>query len=142
MPPDWMSGHGKFGQVFRPTAKAGPCNRSAPFTPDLHHLANWLVASGVDTVAMESTGIYWIAIFEILEARGLKVYLVNARHRKNVRGRKSAIQGGQWLQKLHALGLLSGVIPARWRKVCTARLSAPSCPTHRTPGPPYIAYAE
>src|SRR5215471_6297054 len=59
------------------------------FTPDLHRLADWLVASGVDTVAMESTGVYWIAIFEILEARGLNVYLVNARHIKGVPGRKS-----------------------------------------------------
>src|SRR3954468_15396158 len=70
------------------------------FTPDLHNLANWLVASGGDTVALESTGIYWIPIFEILEARGLKVYLVNARHTKNVPGRKSDVQDCQWLQKL------------------------------------------
>lgn len=78
------------------------------FTPDLHRLADWLVDSGVDTVAMESTGVYWIPVFEILEARGLQVYLVNARHIKHVPGRKSDVQDCQWIQKLHALGLLTG----------------------------------
>lgn len=77
------------------------------FTPDLHRLADWLVANQVDTVAMESTGVYWIAAFEVLEARSLKVYLVNGRHVKHVPGRKSDVADCQWLQKLHALGLLS-----------------------------------
>ena len=77
------------------------------FTPDLHRLADWLVACGVDTVALESTGVYWIAIFEILEARGLNVYLVNARHIKGVPGRKSDYADCQWLQKLHSVGLLT-----------------------------------
>lgn len=77
------------------------------FTPDLHRLANWLVANQVDTVAMESTGIYWIPVFEVLEGCGLKVYLVNGRHIKNVPGRKSDIQDCQWIQKLHAFGLLT-----------------------------------
>jgi len=79
----------------------------ATFTPDLRSLADWLISCGVDTVAMESTGIYWIPIFEILEARGLNVYLVNARHIKNVPGRKSDVQDCQWIQKLHSLGLLT-----------------------------------
>jgi transposase len=78
------------------------------FTPDLHTLADWLVACGVDTVAMESTGVYWIPLFEILEARGLTVYLVNAQHIKGVPGRKSDCQDCQWLQKLHSVGLLNG----------------------------------
>jgi transposase len=78
------------------------------FTPDLHHLADWLVKTGMETVAMESTGVYWIPIFEILEARGIRVYLVNARHMKTVPGRKSDVQDCQWIQKLHALGLLTG----------------------------------
>lgn len=77
------------------------------FTPDLHRLADWLIQNGIDTVAMESTGIYWIPIFEILEARGLTVYLVNAQHIKNVPGRKSDVLDCQWIQKLHALGLLT-----------------------------------
>lgn len=77
------------------------------FTADLNRLADWLVVNEVDTVAMESTGIYWIRVFEVLEARGLKVYLVNARHVKHVAGRKSDVLDCQWLQKLHAVGLLS-----------------------------------
>lgn len=85
-----------------------PVREFGTFTPDLHQLGVWLMACGIDTVAMESTGIYWIPVFEVLEALGLKVYLVNARHIKNVPGRKSDIADCQWIQKLHALGLLSG----------------------------------
>ncbi len=80
----------------------------ATFTPDLERLADWLIGHQVDTVAMESTGVYWIPVYEVLEARGLKVYLVNGRHVKHVPGRKSDVQDCQWLQKLHALGLLTG----------------------------------
>ena len=78
------------------------------FTPDLERLATWLIECGVETVAMEATGVYWIPIFELLEACGLQVYLVNARHLKRVPGRKTDIQDCQWLQKLHSLGLLTG----------------------------------
>lgn len=76
------------------------------FTPDLHALVAWLVACGIDTVAMESTGVYWIPIYELLEAQGMVPFLVNARHVKMVPGRKSDWNDAQWLQKLHALGLL------------------------------------
>jgi len=79
----------------------------ATFTPDLHCLVDWLVACQVNTVAMESTGVYWIPLFEILEARGIEGCLVNARHLKHVPGRKSAVQDCHWLQQLHSLGLLS-----------------------------------
>jgi hypothetical protein len=78
------------------------------FTPDLEALAEWLTAHGVDTVAMESTGVYWIPVYEILEAHGLEVAVVNARHLKNVPGRKSDIQDCQWIQGLHSVGLLRG----------------------------------
>ncbi len=78
------------------------------FTVDLQALADWLVACGVDTVAMESTGIYWIPIFDLLEARGLNVYLVNSWHLKHVPGRKSDVLDCQWIQQLHSLGLLRG----------------------------------
>lgn len=78
------------------------------FTRDLHALADWLDACGVDTVAMESTGVYWIPIFEILEARGFQVLLVNARHIKNVPGRKTDVLDCQWIQQLHTYGLLQG----------------------------------
>lgn len=76
------------------------------FTADLHALADWLEACGVETVAMESTGVYWIPSYEILEARGFEVCLVNARHVKNVTGRKTDILDCQWLQQLHTYGLL------------------------------------
>ena len=76
------------------------------FTVDLQALADWLVACGVDTVAMESTGVYWIPVFDLLEARGLTVYLVNSWHLKHVPGRKSDVLDCQWIQQLHSLGLL------------------------------------
>ncbi len=78
------------------------------FTVDLLALADWLTACGVDTVAMESTGVYWIPLFELLESRGFTVLLVNARHVKNVSGRKSDVLDCQWLQQLMTYGLLSG----------------------------------
>jgi transposase len=76
------------------------------FTADLHRMANWLVESGITTVAMESTGVYWVPAYEILEERGLDVVLANARDAKNVPGRKTDVNDAQWLQKLHACGLL------------------------------------
>src|SRR6266545_8026616 len=85
-----------------------PVRAFATFTPDLHALVAWLVACRIDTVAMESTGVYWIPIYELLEQHGITPYLVNARHVKTVPGRKSDWNDAQWLQKLHALGLLQG----------------------------------
>ena len=76
------------------------------FTADLHALVAWLVACGIDTVAMESTGVFWIPIYELLEQAGITPYLVNARHVKTVPGRKTDWNDAQWLQKLHAFGLL------------------------------------
>ena len=87
---------------------AAPVRSFKSFTTDLHRLADWLLACGVTTVAMESTGVYWIPLYEILEARGLDVVLVNARHVKNVPGRKSDVVDCQWLQQLHSVGLLRG----------------------------------
>lgn len=84
-----------------------PVRQFGTFTPDLHRLADWLATCHVNTVAMESTGVYWIPIFELLEARGLKPQVVNARHLKNVPGRKSDWQDCQWIQRLHTVGLLS-----------------------------------
>jgi transposase len=78
----------------------------ATFTPDLHALADWLKHCGVTTVAMESTGVYWIPIFQILEDRGFEVFLVNAQYVKNVTGRKTDILDCQWIQQLHTYGLL------------------------------------
>ena len=83
-----------------------PVRCFATFTPDLHALADWLQACRIRTVAMESTGVYWIPLFQILEARGLEVCLVNARHVQNVPGRRTDVSDCQWLQYLHAVGLL------------------------------------
>ena len=78
------------------------------FTTDLNDLANWLEKCGIATVAMESTGVYWIPLYELLESRGFEVRLVDARHVKNVSGRKTDVLDCQWLQQLHTFGLLSG----------------------------------
>ena len=81
--------------------------RSFPtFTEDLHRLADWLQRCCIDTVAMESTGVYWIPLFQILESRGFQVCLVNAQHVRHVPGRKSDVLDCQWLQYLHSVGLL------------------------------------
>jgi transposase len=76
------------------------------FTADIQRLADWLVQCSVKTIAIESTGVYWIPLYEILEKRGFEVYLVNARHLKNVTGRKTDVLDCQWLQQLHTYGLL------------------------------------
>jgi len=92
-------------------------------TDDLNAMADWLLACGVDTVALESTGVYWIPVYEVLEQRGLKVWLVDARQMKYVPGRKSDVQDCQWLQKLMSLGFLR----AAWRpdgEVCVVRAVA------------------
>ena len=78
------------------------------FTDDLHAMADWLQACGIEVVAMESTGVYWIAPYEVLQSRGLEVLLVNARHVRNVSGRKSDVLDCQWLQQLMSYGLLRG----------------------------------
>jgi transposase len=97
-----------------------PVREFASFTADLQRLADWLDGCGVDTVAMESTGVYWIPLYELLDARGFTVLLVNARHVKNVSGRKSDVLDCQWLQQLMSYGLLRGAFrPAD--EVCVLR---------------------
>jgi len=91
-----------------PAQTTDSVRRFGTFTPDLQSLVDWLVSHQVDTIAMESTGVYWIPVFEMLEARGLKVHLVNAHSLKKVPGRKTDVLDCQWIQKLHAFGLLSG----------------------------------
>ena len=89
---------------------AGECNvRSfGAFTADLDKLVEWLQACVVTTVAMESTGVFWIPLAQKLEAAKIEVVLVNARHLKHVPGRKSDVKDCQWLQQLHSYGLLTG----------------------------------
>src|SRR5882724_7884014 len=102
---------------------AHPVRAFGTFTPDLHALADWLVQCQVTTVAMESTGVYWIPIYEVLEARGLEVALVNAHHLKHVPGRKSDVQDCQWIQQLHSYGLLTASFrPAEDMRVLRAYL--------------------
>ena len=90
-----------------PDRDAQPVRAFRTFTADLNRLADWLVQCRIKTVAMESTGVYWIPVFEILEARGIEVVLVNAHHLRNVRGRKSDVSDCEWLRELHSVGLLS-----------------------------------
>jgi hypothetical protein len=94
--------------AVRPDADDRPVREFACFTEDLEALARWLTECEVDVVAMESTGVYWIPLYEMLESRGFTVRLVNARHVKNVSGRKSDVLDCQWLQQLMSYGLLSG----------------------------------
>lgn len=89
-----------------PGSDAEPVRTFQTFTADLNALADWLQQCKVRTVAMESTGVYWIPLFQILEARGLEVFLVNAHHVKNVSGRPTDIGDCQWIQQLHSVGLL------------------------------------
>jgi len=89
-----------------PDCDEQPVRTFQTFTADLHRLADWFAQCGVKTVVMESTGVYWIPIYEILEQRGFKVMLVNARDAKHVPGRKTDVSDAQWLQRLHEYGLL------------------------------------
>jgi len=84
-----------------------PIRKFGTFTPDVLALADWLTACHIDTVAMEATGVFWIPVYEVLEAKGFQLFVVNARHIKNVPGRKSDVQDCQWIQYLHSVGLLS-----------------------------------
>src|SRR5476651_895297 len=83
-----------------------PVQSFGTFTGNLHRLADWFAECGAKTVVMESTGVYWIPIFELLDERGFEVFLVNARDAKHVPGRKTDVSDAQWLQRLHSYGLL------------------------------------
>ncbi len=85
-----------------------PVREFRSFTHDLHAMADWLTSCAITTVAMESTGVYWVPLYEILEERGFEVILVNALHVKNVPGRKTDVLDCQWIQQLHTFGLLRG----------------------------------
>jgi hypothetical protein len=90
-----------------PDRDAEPVRTFQCFTEDLHKMADWLAQCGIVTVAMQSTGVYWLPVYEILVQRGFEVFLVNARHTKNLPGRKSDVQECQWLMKQHTYGLLN-----------------------------------
>ncbi|SPJ26504.1 hypothetical protein PAA8504_04369 [Palleronia abyssalis] len=94
--------------AVNPDADTMPVRAFGTFTQDLHDLADWFQSCGVTSVAMESTAVYWIPVFEILEAHGFEVILVNARYAKNVPGRKTDVSDAGWLRQLHSYGLLRG----------------------------------
>ena len=104
--------------AVRPDRDLEPVRQFKCFTADLHRLADWLKGCGVRTIAMQSTGVYWIPLYDILEERGFEVYLVNARHTKNLPGRKSDVQECQWLLKLHTYGLLTTLFSQPARSGC------------------------
>jgi transposase len=107
--------------VAVPADRAAENVRCFPtFTQDLYALADWLEQCGIKTVAMESTGVYWIPLFQVLEDRGLEVCLVNARHVKNVPGRRTDVSDCQWLQFLHSVGLLRASYRPE-QEVCAVR---------------------
>ena len=89
-----------------PSRDSQPVRRFGCTTAELKAMAGWLKQYGIRTVAMQSTGVYWIAVYDVLEAAGFEVYLVNARETKNLPGRKSDVQESQWLMRLHTYGLL------------------------------------
>lgn len=94
--------------AVNPDADDRPVRAFGTFTGDLHEMARWFKACGVTSVAMESTGVYWIPAYEVLEEHGFHVILVNARYAKNVPGRKTDVNDATWLQRLHSYGLLRG----------------------------------
>ena len=106
--------------AVRADSFAQPVREFDSCTAGLIAMAEWFSECGVDTVAMESTGVYWIALYELLEARGFTVHLVNARHVKNVSGRKSDVIDCQWLQQLMSFGLLAGAFRPD-EEVCAVR---------------------
>lgn len=107
--------------VAVPPARDGnPVRVFATFTEDLERLTDWLEQCGVTTVALESTGVYWIPLYEILEQRGIRPCLVNARHMKNVPGRRTDWHECQWLQFLHSVGLLRAAFRPE-QNICAVR---------------------
>lgn len=111
------------------------------FTADLEAIADWLAECGVTTVAMESTGVYWMPLFELLERRGFEVKLVDARHVKNVSGRKSDTLDCQWLQQLH-IRFVERSLSTTGSDMRAARLSSAERNAGPGLGPAYPAYAE
>ena len=119
-----------------PDRDSEPVQRYACFTEDLRRMAEWLKSCGIETVAMQSTGVYWLPAYEILVASGMRVFLVNARHTKNLPGRKTDVQECQWLLQLHTFGMLNDsfrppeeicVLRAYWRQRAEHVAAASAC---------------
>jgi len=97
-----------------------PVRQCGTFTSDLHQMAEWLVSCGVTTVAMESTGVYWIPVYDVLEQHGIRPCLVNPRNMKNVPGKRTDFHECQWIQYLHSMGLLHAAFRPD-QEVCSVR---------------------
>lgn len=107
--------------VAIPEDRSGkPVRKFDCFTEDLHEAAKWMKEHNIDSIAMESTGVYWIPIYQILDSYGFEIFLVNARHVKNVPGRKTDVKDSQWLQYLHSVGLLDSSYRPE-QEVCVIR---------------------
>jgi transposase len=119
-----------------PDRDADPVRSFPCFTADLHAMAKWLVACKIETVALQSTGVYWVPVYEVLEQYGLQIFVVNARHTKNLPGRKTDVQECRWLMQLHTYGLLRNSfhpeakireLRVYWRQRNTQVQSAATC---------------
>src|SRR5579872_1785237 len=122
-----------------------PVRCFATFTSDLHALADWLEHCRVRTIAMESTGVFWIPLFQILEARKLQVCLVNARHAKNVPGRRTDVSDCQWLQYLHSCRFVAGFVSpqcGRLRCACVTTSSGQPDRDEQSPHPTHAKSSE
>ncbi len=108
-------GNGMHYVAVRPDRDPQPVRRFECFPADLHCLAEWLQRCGVKTVAMQSTGVYWIPIYEILEERGMQVYLVNARHTKNLPGRRERCAGEPMVAEIAHLRVVEQLVPTAFR---------------------------
>src|SRR5215471_21543989 len=97
-----------------------PVRKCGTFTGDLHQMAEWLLSCGITTAAMESTGVYWIPVYAVLEQCGIQVCLVNPRNMKNVPGKRTDFHECQWIQHLHAMGLLHAAFRPEG-EVCAVR---------------------
>ena len=135
-------GNGSHYVAVRPDRDPEPVRRFACFTADLYRMAEWLRSCGVKTVAMQSTGVYWIPLYDILEEFGFEVFLVNARHTKNLPGRKSDVQESQWLLKLHTHGLIEQLVPTPIRYSCAENLLAAACGACNRNGNVYSTHAK
>lgn len=119
-----------------PGRDARPVQEFGSWTAAVEHMAEWLKSCGIETVVMQSTGVYWIPLFDVLEQRGFKVCLVNARHTKNLPGRKTDVQESQWLLKLHTYGLLRDSFRRPTRSAPCAACGACGTVTSRKLGAP------
>ena len=135
-------GNGAHYVAVRPDRDLEPVRRFECFTADLHRLADWLRSCGVKTVAMQSTGVYWIPIYEILEDRGFEVYLVNARHTKNLPGRKSDVQERPVVAEIAHPRVVEQLVPTAFGDSCASYLLAATGRTRAWSGDVRSTYAE